>query len=235
MSPGNEYTARDITVLEGLAPVRKRPAMYIGGTDAEGLHHLVWEILDNSVDEAMNGHASRIDVTLKKSGELCVTDNGRGIPVDVHKPSGKPAIEVILTTLHAGGKFDRGAYHASGGMHGVGASVVNALSSSLTAKVRRNRRQWEMRFRRGKPLGKLKETGSGKGTGTEITFLPDREIFPDPKLDKKTDRRPDAPDQLPPPWSPPDLLGRNVRGSARLEGRRAACPTTSTPWSGSGS
>ena len=185
MSPRDDYTARDITVLEGLAPVRKRPAMYIGGTDVEGLHHLVWEILDNSVDEAMNGHASRIDVTLKKSGELCVTDNGRGIPVDVHKPSGKPAIEVILTTLHAGGKFDRGAYHASGGLHGVGASVVNALSCSLTAKVRRHRRQWEMRFRRGKPLGKLKETGSGKGTGTEIAFLPDPEIFPDPKLDGK--------------------------------------------------
>ena len=185
MSNGQKYTARDITVLEGLAPVRKRPAMYIGGTDTEGLHHLVWEILDNSVDEAMNGHASRIDVTLKRDGSLTVVDNGRGIPVDVHKPSGKPALEVILTTLHAGGKFDRGAYHASGGLHGVGASVVNALSSSLTAKVRRNRRQWEMRFRRGKPLGRMKETGSGKGNGTEINFLPDPRIFPDSKLDPK--------------------------------------------------
>jgi len=183
VSNGQKYTARDITVLEGLAPVRKRPAMYIGGTDIEGLHHLVWEILDNSVDEAMNGHASRIDVTLKRDGSVTVQDNGRGIPVDIHKPSGKPALEVILTTLHAGGKFDRGAYHASGGLHGVGASVVNALSSSLTAKVRRNRRQWEMRFRRGKPLGKMKETGSGKGNGTEITFTPDPQIFPEPKLD----------------------------------------------------
>ena len=183
MSNGQRYTARDITVLEGLAPVRKRPAMYIGGTDVEGLHHLVWEILDNSVDEAMNGHASRIEVTLQRDGSVTVKDNGRGIPVDIHKPSGKPALEVILTTLHAGGKFDRGAYHASGGLHGVGASVVNALSSSLTARVRRNRRQWEMRFRRGKPLGKMKETGSGKGNGTEITFQPDPQIFPEPKLD----------------------------------------------------
>lgn len=185
MSPRDDYTAKHITVLEGLAPVRKRPAMYIGGTDAEGLHHLVWEILDNSVDEAMNGHASHIEVTLKRDGTLSVKDNGRGIPVDLHKPSGKPAIEVILTTLHAGGKFDRGAYHAAGGLHGVGASVVNALSASLTATVRRNRRQWEMRFRRGRPVGKLKETGPGKGTGTEITFLPDPEIFPDSKLGGK--------------------------------------------------
>lgn len=184
MSDRTGYTARDITVLEGLAPVRKRPAMYIGGTDADGLHHLVWEILDNSVDEAMNGHASRIDVTLHRNGAVTVKDNGRGIPVDIHRPSRKPAIEVILTTLHAGGKFDRGAYHASGGLHGVGASVVNALSASLTAKIRRNRRQWQMSFRRGKPTGKLKDTGPGKGTGTEITFLPDPQIFPDPQLDR---------------------------------------------------
>ncbi len=185
MSDRQGYTARDITVLEGLAPVRKRPAMYIGGTDTEGLHHLVWEILDNSVDEAMNGHASRIDVTLHRDGSVTVRDNGRGIPVDLHKPSKKPALEVILTTLHAGGKFDRGAYHASGGLHGVGASVVNALSASLTARVRRRGRQSAMSFRRGKPTGKLKDTGPGKGTGTEITFLPDPQIFPDPKLDAK--------------------------------------------------
>ena len=183
MSEREKYTARDITVLEGLAPVRKRPAMYIGGTDVEGLHHLVWEVLDNSVDEAMNGHASRIDVTLGRDGALTVKDNGRGIPVDTHQPSKKPALEVILTTLHAGGKFDRGAYHAAGGLHGVGASVVNALSASLTAKVRRSRRQWEMSFRRGRPTGKLKNAGPAKGTGTEITFLPDPEIFPSPKLE----------------------------------------------------
>ena len=227
MSPRDDYTARDITVLEGLAPVRKRPAMYIGGTDAEGLHHLVWEILDNSVDEAMNGHASRIDVTLRKSGELCVTDNGRGIPVDVHKPSGKPAIEVILTTLHAGGKFDRGAYHASGGLHGVGASVVNALSRSLTAKVRRHRRQWEMRFRRGKPVGKLKETGSGRGTGHRDRLPARSRDLSGPEARGKTDRRPDARDQLPPPGSSTDLLGRSVRGSARLEGGARPARTTS--------
>ena len=183
MSARNDYTARDITVLEGLAPVRKRPAMYIGGTDADGLHHLVWEILDNSVDEAMNGHANRIEVTLRRDGSVSVRDNGRGIPVDVHRPSGKPAIEVILTTLHAGGKFDRGAYHAAGGLHGVGASVVNALSAALTAEVRRGRRLWRMRFRRGKPLGPREEIGPAKGTGTEITFRPDPQIFPDPKLD----------------------------------------------------
>ncbi len=179
------YTARDITVLEGLAAVRKRPAMYIGGTDAAGLHHLVWEILDNSVDEAMNGHASSIEVTLHRDGSVRVRDNGRGIPVDLHQPSRKPAIEVILTTLHAGGKFDRGAYHAAGGLHGVGASVVNALSASLTARVRRGRREWAMRFRRGEPLGGLEDTGPGSGTGTEITFLPDPRIFPDPKPDPR--------------------------------------------------
>ena len=227
MSNGQKYTARDITVLEGLAPVRKRPAMYIGGTDAEGLHHLVWEILDNSVDEAMNGHASRIDVTLKRDGSVTVQDNGRGIPVDIHKPSGKPALEVILTTLHAGGKFDRGAYHASGGLHGVGASVVNALSASLTARVRRNRRQWEMRFRRGKPLGKMKEAGSGKGNGTEINFLPDPQIFPEPKLD---------PERIAARMVETSYLHKGLQltftdeasGSSGSGGRRGACRTTST-------
>ncbi len=184
MSRPEGYSARDITVLEGLAAVRKRPAMYIGGTDADGLHHLVWEILDNGVDEAMNGHASHIGVTLSRSGAISVRDDGRGIPVDIHEPSGRPAIEVILTTLHAGGKFDRGAYRAAGGLHGVGASVVNALSESLTARVRRGRRTWEMSFRRGEPVSELRDIGPGRGAGTEITFTPDPAIFPDPRFDR---------------------------------------------------
>ena len=137
------YTAQDIQVLEGLEPVRKRPAMYIGGTDSSGYHHLLWEILDNSVDEVINGYASRIEVTLHKDGKTAtVTDDGRGIPVDVMPKYKKSALEVILTTLHSGGKFEQGNYIHSGGLHGVGSSVVNALSSKLVAEVRRDGRKW---------------------------------------------------------------------------------------------
>ena len=178
MTNTTEYSAKQITVLEGLAPVRKRPGMYIGGVDSEGLHHLVWELLDNAVDEAMNGHASRIEVTLEREGSVIVEDNGRGVPVDLHEPTGKPALEVILTTLHAGGKFDRGSYHAAGGLHGVGASVVNALSQSLTATVKRNRCEYRMSFARGKPLNGMKKREGATGTGTRIRFLPDPKIFP---------------------------------------------------------
>lgn len=178
MTNTNEYSAKQITVLEGLAPVRKRPGMYIGGVDSHGLHHLVWELLDNAVDEAMNGHASRIEVTLEREGSVIVEDNGRGIPVDLHQPTNKPALEVILTTLHAGGKFDRGSYHAAGGLHGVGASVVNALSRSLTAAVKRNRCEYRMSFARGKPLNGMKKREGAAGTGTRIQFLPDPRIFP---------------------------------------------------------
>jgi len=174
------YTARDITVLEGLDPVRKRPGMYIGGTDARGLHHLLWEVVDNAVDEAMNGHATTITVTLEEDGRtVSVSDNGRGIPVDVHPQHGKAALELILTTLHAGGKFDQKSYRTAGGLHGVGASVVNALSISLLAQVKRDERTWEQRYRRGRPTGPLKDVGPARGTGTTLTFKPDPKIFGD--------------------------------------------------------
>ncbi|HYR19288.1 MAG TPA: DNA topoisomerase IV subunit B [Myxococcales bacterium] len=172
------YTAQDIQVLEGLEPVRKRPAMYIGGTDTTGYHHLLWEILDNSVDEVINGFATRIEVTLEKDGRtVTVTDDGRGIPVDVMPKYKKPAIEVILTTLHSGGKFDQGNYIHSGGLHGVGSSVVNALSSKLVAEVKRDGKRWVQTYAKGHALSKLKAEGKAKGTGTSVTFEPDAEIF----------------------------------------------------------
>ena len=174
------YTAKDIAVLEGLEAVRKRPGMYIGGTGDDGLHHLLWEVVDNCVDEAMNGHASRITVTLHEGGnKVTVCDNGRGIPVDMHPVEKRSALEVIMTTLHAGGKFDSGAYKTSGGLHGVGASVVNALSSHLEARIRRDGREYMQQYRRGRPLKPVEDVGSsrGKATGTEITFEPDSKIF----------------------------------------------------------
>ncbi len=174
-----KYTAKDITVLEGLEPVRKRPGMYIGGVDSAGLHHLVWELLDNAVDEAMNGHCDRIVVTLHKAGDtITVGDNGRGIPVDIHPKHRKSALELILTTLHAGGKFESRNYFHAGGLHGVGASVVTALSSTLTARVKRDGFLWEQAFARGIPVGRLKKVGPARGSGTTITFTADRDIFP---------------------------------------------------------
>jgi DNA gyrase/topoisomerase IV subunit B len=180
VSVSAEYTAKDIEVLEGLEPVRTRPAMYIGGTDSRGLHQLISEILDNSIDEVINGHASRIDVTLEKDGStLTIADNGRGIPVDRHAKFKKPAVELILTTLHAGGKFGHKNYLRSGGLHGVGASVVNALSKQLTVTVFRDGYEWTQSYRRGKPTGAVKRVRpiSGK-RGTEISFTPDPDIFP---------------------------------------------------------
>jgi DNA gyrase subunit B len=178
------YSAKDITVLEGLEPVRKRPGMYIGGVGSAGLHHLVWEILDNAVDEAMNGYASSIAVTLHEDGStITVTDDGRGIPVDKHPKTNKSAIEVIFTVLHAGGKFEGQNYKTAGGLHGVGASVVNALSKSLVAVVRRDGQQWEMRFQQGKPAGPLKKLGAARGSGTSVTFHPDPVIFPKIEFD----------------------------------------------------
>ncbi|MGH9146204.1 MAG: DNA gyrase/topoisomerase IV subunit B [Vicinamibacterales bacterium] len=180
----SSYTAKDITVLEGLEPVRKRPGMYIGGVGASGLHHLVWEILDNSIDEAMNGYASNIWVTLHKDGSsLTIEDDGRGIPVDKHSRSKKSALEVIFTTLHAGGKFEHGSYKTAGGLHGVGASVVNALSKELIASSRRDGAQWEQRFKQGKPVGPLKKVGPARGTGTTVYFHPDPTIFPKVEFD----------------------------------------------------
>jgi DNA gyrase subunit B/topoisomerase-4 subunit B len=178
------YTSKDILVLEGLEPVRRRPGMYIGGIDKSGLHHLLWEIVDNSVDEAMNGHADRIRVVLHKDGSsITVTDNGRGIPVDKHKQYKKPAVELILTTLHAGGKFEATSYYHSGGLHGVGASVVNALAEKLVARVKRDGAEWEQTFSRGKATGALKRLGAARGTGTTIFFKPDAQIFPSIRFD----------------------------------------------------
>ncbi|MGE0325544.1 MAG: type IIA DNA topoisomerase subunit B [Polyangiaceae bacterium] len=173
------YSAKDITVLEGLDPVRKRPGMYIGGVGSAGLHHLVWEIVDNSVDEAMNGHATEIHVTLHKDGKsVTVSDNGRGMPVDMHPKFKKPAVEIIFSTLHAGGKFEGQNYKTSGGLHGVGASVVNALSSELIATVKRDGAEYQMRFAQGVTQGKLKKLGKARGTGTTVYFHPDPRIFP---------------------------------------------------------
>jgi DNA gyrase subunit B len=178
------YTAKDITVLEGLEPVRKRPGMYIGGVGAAGLHHLVWEILDNSVDEAMNGFASNISVTLHEDGaSITVADDGRGIPVDKHPKTKKSALEVIFSTLHAGGKFEHGNYKTAGGLHGVGASVVNALSKELVATVRRDGAQWQMKFKQGQMVGQLTKQGAARGSGTTVFFRPDSTIFPKVEFD----------------------------------------------------
>src|SRR5436305_2710380 len=170
------YTGKDIIVLEGLEPVRKRPAMYIGGVDAKGLHHLAWEIIDNSVDEYLNGFADHIHVTLHKGGDsLTVQDNGRGIPVDVHPKHKKSGLELVLTVLHAGGKFGNEAsgYFHSGGLHGVGASVVNALSRKLVATVRRDGYEFRQTYAKGVPTSKVEKVGPFRGHGTIIQFEPD--------------------------------------------------------------
>ena len=180
----DSYDASTIVVLEGLEPVRKRPGMYIGGVDKSGLHHLLWEVVDNSVDEAINGFASGITVTIHADLQSAsVTDNGRGIPVDVHPKLGVSALQVILTQLHAGGKFDNKVYETSGGLHGVGASVVNALSSRLVATVKKNGRVWTQRYSRGKPTTELKDGGPARGSGTTIHFVPDAKIFPSTTFD----------------------------------------------------
>jgi topoisomerase-4 subunit B len=179
-SASKAYTAKDIEVLEGLEPVRRRPGMYIGGTDVNSLHHLAAEILDNSMDEAVAGHASFIEMELAPGNVLTVRDNGRGIPVDPHpKFKNKSALEVIMTTLHAGGKFDGKVYETSGGLHGVGASVVNALSEWMEVDVAREKRGYKMRFERGEPKGKLKELGAVNRRGTIVSFKPDTKIFGD--------------------------------------------------------
>lgn len=185
-----KYTGRDIQVLEGLEPVRKRPGMYIGGTGKPGLHHLLWEIVDNAVDEATNGFASQIDVTLHRDGcSVTVSDNGRGIPVDRHPTKKVPTLQLILTTLHAGGKFDQTNYVTSGGLHGVGASVVNALSEELVATVKRDGATWEQRYAKGVPVTKLQKVpGSTRGTGTSIFFRPDLEIFDSVEFDPEAIR-----------------------------------------------
>ena len=174
-----KYTAEEIQVLEGLEPVRKRPGMYIGGTGKDGYHHLLWEVVDNSIDEVINKHATKVEVTLHKDGKSAtVEDNGRGIPVEVMKKYKKSALEVIFTTLHSGGKFERGkSYAVSGGLHGVGAAVVNALSEELVATVKRDGERFEMTFERGEAKGKLKKLGAARGSGTTVFFRPDDEVF----------------------------------------------------------
>jgi DNA gyrase subunit B len=180
----HSYTAKDITVLEGLEPVRRRPGMYIGGVGSPGLHHLAWEILDNAIDEAMNGHAANITLTLHKDGSsITVIDDGRGIPVDKHPTTKTSALEVIFTKLHAGGKFEGQNYKTAGGLHGVGASVVNALSRELVATVKRDGHTWEQRYKEGTPVGGVKKLGPARGTGTTVFFRPDPKIFPKVQFD----------------------------------------------------
>ena len=177
MANENEYGGSEIKVLEGLEAVRVRPGMYIGSTSSTGLHHLVWEIVDNSVDEAMAGFCSSIEVTVHPDNSITVVDNGRGIPVDMHPVKKIPTLEVVMTILHAGGKFDNSAYKVSGGLHGVGVSVVNALSKKMNVQVRRDGKVYEMEFSRGKTTQKMHEIGTSSTTGTTVTFWPDDEIF----------------------------------------------------------
>ena len=172
-----KYDATNIQVLEGIEAVRMRPAMYIGDTVSRGLHHLVYEVVDNSIDEALGGHCNQIDVEIQKNEIICVLDNGRGIPVDRHEKENKPAVEVVLTTLHAGGKFDKNSYKVSGGLHGVGVSCVNALSEWLEVEIKREGKIYHQRYERGKTASKLIVIGKTKGTGTKVTFKPDRNIF----------------------------------------------------------
>ncbi|PIT89969.1 DNA topoisomerase (ATP-hydrolyzing) subunit B [Candidatus Kuenenbacteria bacterium CG10_big_fil_rev_8_21_14_0_10_36_11] len=181
-----EYNADQITVLEGLEPVRKRPGMYIGSTSETGLHHLVWEVVNNCIDEAMAGFATEISVTFLPDDMIQISDNGRGIPVDIHKQYKVSALELALTKLHAGGKFGGGGYKVSGGLHGVGVSVVNALSIYMKAEVRRDGQLWQQEYKRGVPLKKVKAVGKAKGTGTTITFQPDTEVFETVKFNWET-------------------------------------------------
>lgn len=181
-----KYVAKDIEILEGIEAVRRRPAMYIGSTSSRGLHHLVYEVVDNSIDEALAGYCNEVKITLHKDNSVTVEDNGRGIPVDIHPKYGKPGVEIVMTTLHAGGKFGNKVYKISGGLHGVGVSVVNALSEWLEVEIKRNGKIYYQRYEKGKPVTEVKVIGESRYTGTKITFKPDIEIFDSIKFDHET-------------------------------------------------
>jgi DNA gyrase subunit B len=173
----NQYSADSIQALEGIEHVRKRPSMYIGDLSTRGLHHLVYEVVDNSIDEAMAGHCSEISIQINTDKSISIEDNGRGIPVGIHKKEGVSALEVVMTKIGAGGKFDKDSYKVSGGLHGVGVSVVNALSEVLTANVYRDGKEYQQIYKKGKPDSKVKEIGKSDKKGTLVTFKPDKDIF----------------------------------------------------------